>query len=73
MPLTSTINARGQITIPKAIRDSLGLVPKNKLYYALLSDGSVIIRTKKLSIASLAEMLNDHSKKPVTIEEMNLT
>lgn len=71
MPYESTINVKGQTTFPKVIRDSLGLVARDKLHFSLLSNGAVILRAKKLSIKSLYGLLNEPNRKPITIEDMN--
>jgi antitoxin PrlF len=49
----TTMTSKGQTTIPKEIRDRLGLQPYDKLHFALLSDGTVIMRAKKNSIRSV--------------------
>lgn len=67
----STLTRKGQTTIPKEIRDSLGLHAQDKLHFSLLSDGTVIMRAKKRSIASIAGILNDTTSANIKIEEMN--
>ena len=67
----STLTSKGQTTIPKEIRDSLGLHAQDKLHFSLLSDGTVIMRAKKRSIASIAGILNDATSAKVKIEDMN--
>ena len=49
----ATLTSKGQITIPKEIRDSLGLKPKDRLNFTLLNDGTVIMRVKNKSILDL--------------------
>ncbi|MDO9206584.1 MAG: type II toxin-antitoxin system PrlF family antitoxin [Methylotenera sp.] len=66
----ATMTSKGQTTIPKEIRDSLGLQSQDKLHFALLSDGTVIMRAKKRSIESLAGILHKADSIPISIEEM---
>jgi antitoxin PrlF len=42
MPTTTTHN--GQVTIPKQIRDALGLTPGSAVVFAADKDGNVILR-----------------------------
>ena len=41
---TATLSASGRVTIPKAIRDALHLEAGVELNFALLSDGSIVLR-----------------------------
>jgi antitoxin PrlF len=51
---TATLTSKGQTTIPKEIRDALGLKPSDELNFTLLRDGTVIMRAKTKSIVDLA-------------------
>ena len=65
----STITARGQTTLPSAVRQALGLKPGDRLRYVLLDDGEVrLMRTRPVS--ELAGMLHHPDRTPVTLEEM---
>jgi antitoxin PrlF len=66
----TTMTSKGQTTIPKEIRDSLGLQPQDKLNFSLLSDGTVIMRAKKRSIRSVYGMLHQAYRQVISIEEM---
>jgi antitoxin PrlF len=66
----TTMTSKGQTTIPKEIRDSLGLQPQDKLNFSLLSDGTVIMRAKKRSIRSVYGMLHQADRQVISIEEM---
>ncbi|MEW6560272.1 MAG: type II toxin-antitoxin system PrlF family antitoxin [Pseudomonadota bacterium] len=67
---SATLTSKGQTTIPKDIRDALGLKPKDRIHYTLMPDGTVIMRAKTRSIVSLEGMLHDPERKPLTIEQM---
>jgi AbrB family looped-hinge helix DNA binding protein len=41
--MTTTVTAKGQITIPKPVRDLLGIVPGSKIDFQRTSDGSVVL------------------------------
>ena len=69
----STVTSKGQITIPKAVRERLHLEPGDKVYFDVQSDGSVSLITRKYPVESLFGLLkaNIKLKRPITIEEMN--
>ena len=51
---TATLTSKGHTTIPKDIRDALGLKPSDELRFTLLADGTVIMRAKRRDIADMA-------------------
>jgi AbrB family looped-hinge helix DNA binding protein len=53
---TSSISEKGQITIPKEIRDKLGIVQGDRLIFDLRGDSIII---KKIGTINLSEIL-DH-------------
>ena len=67
----ATLTSKGQTTIPKEIRDSLGLKTQDQLNFTLLSDGTVIMRVKNKSILDLAGLVN-YKGPAVPIEKMRL-
>ena len=67
----ATITSKGQTTIPKDIRDGLGLKPKDKVSFTLLPDGTVIMRAKKRSILDLAGALYKPGRKRIPISAMS--
>jgi len=67
----STISSKGQVTIPKKIRDFLNVRTFDKIAFIPLKDGQILITTKQNSATSLFGMFNHRKpKKPVSIEEM---
>jgi AbrB family looped-hinge helix DNA binding protein len=41
--MAATVTAKGQITIPKAVRDALGVKPGSKVDFEPLQDGHIAI------------------------------
>jgi antitoxin PrlF len=42
----STMTSKGQVTIPKTIRQALGLEPGNEIFFDVSPDGAVLLRSK---------------------------
>lgn len=63
------LNDRGQTTIPKAVRDALGLKKGDKIRYFLI--GNDVRITKVRSIKGLEGILAKHGQKALTLEEMD--
>lgn len=68
--MESAITAKGQATIPKAIRDHLRLKPGDRVKFFVHPDGSVVI-LPKLPATALRGMLKSRRRRSVSIEEMN--
>lgn len=66
----ATLTAKGQTTIPKEIRERLGLEPGDKLVFTVLSDGTVVMRAKTRRLLDLAGNLTRPGQPKVGIDEM---
>ena len=67
--MDSAITSKGQATIPKAIRQHLGLRPGDRVKFFLHPDGSVVL-LPKLRVATLRGIVRPRQR-PVTTEAMN--
>jgi antitoxin PrlF len=67
----TTLTSKGQTTIPKEIRDQLGLRAGDRLTFTLLPDGTVILRVKNRSITSLGACLQREGQPPISINQMS--
>ena len=67
----ATLNSKGQITIPKQVREHLKLNPGDKLDFVIESEGRVVIRPAKLDVRELKRLLKRRDGKVLSIEEMN--
>ena len=69
---TATITSKGQVTIPKEVRDSLHLRAGHRLDFEIQKDGNVLIRPRTLDALKLYGMLKTKRSKPATLKEMDL-
>ena len=67
--MESAITVKGQATIPKAIREHLGLKPGDRVKFFMHPDGSVVL-LPKLSAAVFRGIVKSRRGRPVTVEEM---
>lgn len=63
MSTESTLTSKGQITMPKSIRASMGIKSGDRLTFTLMSDRTVLLRVKNKSIMKLAGSLRKKGRK----------
>lgn len=68
---TATITSKGQITVPKEIREHLGVAPGDRLSFQISSAGEVVVEPETVDVRTLRGMLK-HRGRPVSLEEMDL-
>ena len=66
---TATITSKGQTTIPKEVRAAANLKPGDRIHFAVLEDGTIIVRVKNRSIRDLA--FKPPGGKRISIAQMN--
>jgi antitoxin PrlF len=71
MSTESTLTSKGQTTIPKDIRDSLGIKSGDRMTFTLMPDGTVLLRVKNKSIMNLAGSLRRKGRKPLAVEQLS--
>jgi antitoxin PrlF len=67
MPTQATLSNQGRTTLPKAIPDSLGLRPGDRINFTLMPDRTIVLRVKAKSVLDLAGSLPKKGRKPVAI------
>ena len=71
MESESTLTSKGQTTIPKEIRDGLGMRPGDRIRFTLLADGTVIMRAKTRRLLDLAGSLYRKGRKRLPVEDLS--
>jgi len=67
---TATVTSKGQITLPKDVRDGLGLREGDKVDFEKI-DGRYVMRPRNRSALELAGVLHQPGRKALSVEEMD--
>ncbi|MFA9460440.1 AbrB/MazE/SpoVT family DNA-binding domain-containing protein [Thiohalorhabdus sp. Cl-TMA] len=67
--MDAIISSKGQITLPKVLRDQLHLTTGDRVTFLMEEDGSIRLIPKQVSIKDLKGSL-PKPERPVSIEEM---
>jgi antitoxin PrlF len=68
---SATVTSKGQITLPKAIRDFLRLDTGDRVDFVVQDDGRVVLRPATVDIRELKGLLHRKGIKPLSVEAMN--
>ncbi len=66
----SVLSAKGQVTIPKEMREALNLRTGDQLIYSLV-DGEIVVTPKNIDFKDLAGFLGDPPNGPATLDEID--
>ena len=66
-----TVTDKGQLTVPKLLREQFGIQPGAKLDFEAQADGSIKVRVLSRGSAGLAGLLHRPGVKAKTLEEMD--
>ena len=69
--MESAITVKGQATIPKPIREHLGLQPGDRVKFFVHPDGRVVL-LPKLSASAVRGMVKSRNRRPITTEQMTV-
>jgi antitoxin PrlF len=67
--MESAITVKGQATIPKSIREHLGLQPGDRIKFFVHPDGTVVL-LPKIPASAVRGMVKSRNPRPVTTEQM---
>lgn len=68
---TATITSKGQITLPRKIREALGLSEGDKVNFVLMDDGNYAILPATHSVQSLEGFFHKPGRAPLSLDEMD--
>ncbi|QWW69920.1 AbrB/MazE/SpoVT family DNA-binding domain-containing protein [Rhizobium sp. WYJ-E13] len=67
--MSTTVTAKAQVTIPKAVRELLGITPGSRVDFHRAADGSVMLtRAHRKKPAGRFEQLRGHAGKGITTD-----
>lgn len=69
--MLATLTSKGQVTLPKEIRERLGLTAGSRLDFSIDDNGELRIRPVATTALGLAGLLRRPGQPPVTVEQMN--
>lgn len=67
---TATITSKGQLTVPKAVREALGIGPGDRVDFVRMADGNFAVLPATKSVKTLKGII-PKPKKPVSLEDMD--
>lgn len=68
---SSTLTSKGQVTLPKEVRDHLHVAPGDRVDFLIDESGIVTVRPARSRLAGFGGMLHRPGRRVVTVEEMD--
>jgi len=68
--MATAMTSKGQVTVPKAVRDLLGLQPGSLVEFTRASDGSIVLRKAETDTGSRISRLRGHAGKGLSTDEI---
>ena len=68
---SATMTSKGQLTLPKPIRDLLRLGAGDRVDFVVTDDGTVVLRPATADVRELKGLLHRPGRAPLSVEEMN--
>lgn len=67
----ATLTTKGQVTIPKAVRDHLRLETGARVEFVIEDDGTVVMKPVTRHVRELAGLLYRAGRRPVSVAQMD--
>jgi AbrB family looped-hinge helix DNA binding protein len=70
--MATTVTSKGQVTIPKPVRDHLGIVPGSQVAFRRAIDGSIVIEKADATTAQPSRLasLRGHAGRGMSTDEI---
>ena len=68
---TATVTSKGQITLPKPVRDHLRVETGDTVDFVIGQDGEVRVRAGDIDVADLKGLLHRPGRRPVPLAQMD--
>ena len=68
---TATLTSKGQITLPKKVREQLRVQTGDAVDFVIGADGEIRVRAGSVDVSELRGLLHRPGRRPVSVEQMN--
>ena len=70
--MATTVTSKGQVTIPKPVRDHLGIVPGSQVEFRRADDGSIVIEKAEAAASPRSRLasLRGHAGRGMSTDEI---
>jgi len=68
---TATVTSKGQVTLPRRIREALRVRPGDRIDFVLAENGEVRVRAGEVDVSELRGLLRRPGRRPVSLEAMD--
>ena len=69
---TATLTSKGQVTVPKRVREFLRVKPGDQLDFVIEKEGRVLVRAGTAHINDLKGLLRRQGHRPVSVAAMKV-
>lgn len=67
---TATVTSKGQVTLPKKVREALRVKAGDQVDFVLEAEGEVLVRAARTDVRDLKGLLHKPGRKPVSLPAM---
>lgn len=71
MPI-ATLTSKGQVTVPKRVREFLRVKPGDQLDFVIEEEGRVLVRAGTVHVNDLKGLLHRRGRRPVSVRAMKV-